>query len=169
MAPLMNRRRATHTERMPNPSSLPTRRARRARDVVACAVACAVLASSGCASHGGAAPAGTTAATTAPRAKRDPTVITAEELTRGQWSNAYDAVRTLRPQWLTFKGADTILGDQGEVQVRLDDTPLGGIASLRQVTSVGIASMRFVDGITAAGRWGGAYANGAILIVGLKR
>jgi hypothetical protein len=53
--------------------------------------------------------------------------------------------------------------------VRLDDSPLGGIAALRQVTSVGIASIRFVDGVTAAGRWGGAYVNGAILIAAMKR
>ena len=125
-------------------------------------VAAGVVASLGaCASHAG-APGSTAAAST--RAKRDPNLITAEELTHGQWANAYDAVRALRPQWLNFKGTDTFLGEQSEVQVRLDDSPLGGIAALRQVTSVGIGSIRFVDGVTAAGRWGGSYVNGAILI-----
>ena len=134
-----------------------------ARALVAAGLAASLAA---CASHAG-APGSTAAAST--RAKRDPNLITAEELTHGQWANAYDAVRALRPQWLNFKGADTILGEQGEVQVRLDDSPLGGIAALRQVNSVGIESLRFIDGVTAAGRWGGAYANGAILIAAMKR
>jgi hypothetical protein len=144
--------------------SMPIRRPSAPRRVLAAACLAASLAA--CASRGGARESTAAAAT---RGKHDPNLITAEELTHGQWANAYDAVRSLRPQWLNFKGADTILGEQGEVQVRLDDSPLGGIASLRQVNSVGIASMRFIDVITAAGRWGGAYANGAILISVMKR
>lgn len=130
------------------------------------AALCLALALPGCASSGGAARA---TEESAPRAKRDPNLITAEEMTHGQYANVYDVVRALRPQWLNFKGADTILGEQGEVQVRLDESPLGGIASLQQVTAVGVTSIRFVDGITAAGRWGGAYTHGAILVTGMKR
>jgi hypothetical protein len=148
---------------------MPTDRSRSlARALVAVGVAASLAA---CASHAGAPRDGTrgSAGAASSRAKRDPNLITAEELTHGQWANAYDAVRALRPQWLNFKGADTFLGEQSEVQVRLDDSPLGGIAALRQVTSVGIASIRFVDGVTAAGRWGGAYVNGAILISTMRR
>lgn len=127
---------------------------------------CAALALPGCASR--ATSAGSTGSSTT-RTKRDPNLITSNELALGQYPNIYDAVRALRPQWLVGRGADTIIGEQGEVQARLDDSPLGAATALRQVTAVGVSNIRFVDGITAAGRWGGAYTHGAILVTGLKR
>ena len=57
----------------------------------------------------------------------------------------------------------------GDVQARVDDSPLGPATSLRQVIVIGVSTIRFVDGVTAAGRWGGAYTHGAILVTGGKR
>jgi hypothetical protein len=138
---------------------------RAARAAWSCSTAAALAVTLGGCAAGGAQGAGRASE----RAKRQADLITSDELAKGQWASAYDAVRTLRPQWLNSKGPDTILGEQGEIQIRLDDSPLGGIASLRQVNALGIAAIRWIDPVSAAGRWGGAYAHGAIVIMGLKR
>jgi hypothetical protein len=129
-----------------------TRRA--ALAAIGSALAAAV--SAGCASKGG----GT------PRASRgrQTDLITRDEITRAQWATAYDMVLALRPRWLSTRGADTIMGQQGEVQVRVDDSPAGGIGVLRTLTPSVIASMRFVDPVAAAGRWGSSHMHGAILV-----
>jgi hypothetical protein len=124
------------------------------------------LALLGCASGG--APAGESRSGESPSRRRGD-VITREEIAHGQYASAYDVVRTLRPQWLVPRGSDTILSAPGEVQVRVDESWLGGIATLRSVASVGIEAIRWVDPVAAAGRWGGDFRNGAIVIVGLER
>ncbi len=133
--------------------SAPTRRT---------AIAAIGLALLGCAS-GGAGSRGREA-----RARRRD-VITRDEIAHGQYASAYDVVHTLRPQWLVPRGSDTILAAPGEVQVRVDESWLGGIATLRSVAAVGIEAIQWVDPVSAAGRWGGDFRNGAIVIVGLAR
>ena len=119
----------------------------------------------GCASGG----SGGGGSTSSPRRSRQTDLITQEEITRTQWASAYDVVRALRPQWLTTRGVDTILGQQGEVQVRVDDSLVGGVAALRTLAPAGIASIRFVDPVAAAGRWGSSHMHGAILVSTLSR
>jgi hypothetical protein len=120
----------------------------------------------GCASGGAGASRG---GDSPPPARRRRDVITREEIAHGQYASAYDVVHTLRPQWLVPRGSDTILAAPGEVQVRVDESWLGGIATLRSVAAVGIEAIRWVDPVSAAGRWGGDFRNGAIVIVGLAR
>lgn len=91
-------------------------------------------------------------------------VITLEEIQSAHWQNAYELVQTLRPRWLRNHGPDSILGETPDVQVHLDDNRLGGTAALRNIATADIASIRFVDPVSAAGRWGGDHANGAIII-----
>lgn len=67
------------------------------------------------------------------------------------------------------RGADTILDTPGGVQVRIDESWLGGVATLRSVDAVGIESIRFADPIAAAGRWGGDFRDGATVVVGMAR
>ena len=110
---------------------------------------------------------GEPAAGDAPRRRGD--VITRAEIARGQYANAYEVVRTLRPQWLLPRGADTFVNAPGEVQVRVDESWLGGVATLSSVAVAGIEAIRYVDPVAAAGRWGGDFRNGAIVIVGLAR
>jgi hypothetical protein len=98
--------------------------------------------------------------TTSPRTD----LLTAAELKGGQWTNAYDAVRTLRARWLQARGPDTILGKPGEVQVHLDDVRLGGITSLREIPVVDIVYIQFFDPTSAAARWGLDHSHGAIYV-----
>ena len=98
-----------------------------------------------------------------PRTSND--VITVEEMRNGgNFSNVYDMIAQLRFRWLQARGTDTINQTPGDVVVRLDDNELGTVQSLRNLSPTGITSIRFVDPVSAAGRWGMGYAHGAILI-----
>ena len=99
---------------------------------------------------------------------RDLDRITADELSTGHWDTADDIVRSLRPRWLSVRGPDTIYGGPGGVQVRMDDMWLGSVASLRGVSRLDIDSLAFVDPVSAAGRWGGNFRDGVILIYGTR-
>ena len=97
-----------------------------------------------------------------PTSNRD--FILREEIDRGQWTNSYELIRNVRPQWLRVRGRDTITGDPGVVQVVLDNVRLGGIESLRTLPVSGITYYQWLDGISASQRWGTGYGNGAILV-----
>lgn len=118
-----------------------------------------VLAASAC---GGRTPR---AEETSPRAARSSADrITHEEIEHGHWANAYDLIENLRPRWLRAHGPDTILGDPVVVQVHLDASRLGGIETLRGIPVSDIASIEWVDPVTAAARWGADHANGTIVV-----
>jgi hypothetical protein len=132
---------------------------RRASRIPALVFGAALLAAAtGCASSSG----GRSGVEQASRSKSD--VITEEEIGGAHWQSVYELVQTLRPRWLSTHGPDSILGQTAPVQVHLDDNRLGGVESLRNIAVSGITSLRFVDPVTAAGRWGGDHANGAIII-----
>jgi hypothetical protein len=96
--------------------------------------------------------------------RRNPDLLTADEITRGHWSNAHSAISALRPRWLINRGPDTILGQMGDVQVLLDGVPIGRPPVLLQVPTLDIAYIRFVEPTAAAARWGPTYAHGVIYI-----
>ena len=123
-----------------------------------------VLVLAGCASGGGGTSSDAGAAT---RVRTD--MIMPDELQRGQWSSAEDAVRALRPQWLVPRTNDRLSGEVARVQVRVDETFVGDVSALRMVPASDVAIMQLVDGLTAAGRWGGRYANGVIQVTTRRR
>ncbi len=90
--------------------------------------------------------------------------ITRAEIDRGQWSDAFELVRTLRPRWVEPRGPDTILGEVGEVQVYIDGMRLGAVDLLRNVPTSAIHRLEWVDPITAAGRWGLGHNHGVIAV-----
>ena len=111
---------------------------------------------------------GAPACASGPRAssgtRRGNDVITSEELAKVQFSNLYDVVQALRFRWLQTRGPDSINMQPGQVQVRLDDTQIGGVESLRGIAPTGVVTIQWVDPTTAAGRWGMGYGHGAILV-----
>jgi hypothetical protein len=50
------------------------------------------------------------------------------------------------------------------VQVYLDDTRLGGVETLRTLSTANVVFIRHVNGIDAAARWGLDHGQGVILI-----
>src|SRR5262245_36490989 len=91
----------------------------------------------------------------------DHTLITREQLRQNNFTNAYDAVAALHANWLQKRGADSFL-TPGEILVYFDETRLGGIETLRSVTSSSIVFIRFFDGVAATNRWGVGHSNGVI-------
>ena len=111
-----------------------------------------VLASSACASSKGSS-----------RTSTDHTLITREQIRQNNFTNAYDAVANLHANWLQKRGADSFL-TPGEILVYFDEVKLGGVETLRSVTSSSIIFIRFFDGIAATNRWGVGHSNGVILV-----
>lgn len=100
----------------------------------------------------------------APNARTRADLITQEEIQRGQHRNLYDAVQALRSRWLNSRGPDTLIGRQGEIQVHMDGTRLGGVSVLRSLPTVGVVYIQWFDPVAAAARWGLDHGHGAIYI-----
>ncbi len=119
----------------------------------------------GCASGGGPGAA-------APRTNRD--VLTAEEIAAAGVRNAYDAVKHLRPRWLTHSGATAL---QHTIRVIVDDVPYfdpsgldsaGGPAALRGINASEVLEIRFLSAEEATMRFGTGYTAGALLVRTLR-
>jgi hypothetical protein len=95
--------------------------------------------------------------------RRDPNVITREELTARPFSSAYDAVETLHSNWLQTRGTDSF-NSPSQIWVYLDGTRLGGIESLRTLTPSAITSIRRIDALEATSRWGINHGQGVLLV-----
>jgi hypothetical protein len=96
--------------------------------------------------------------------KPNPSVITRAEMERARYATLYDVVLALRGQWLQRRGPTTLVGRPAEIQVIAGDLRMGGVESLRRMTSDNVVSIAFVDPVTAAQRWGGSHAQGAIVV-----
>jgi hypothetical protein len=86
----------------------------------------------------------------------------------GTYSNAFLAVRTLRPAWLRTRAAGGIQS-QGQVWVYRDGMRYGGTDRLSAINTIEIESIRYFDGITASQRWGLGHENGVIYITSRVR
>ena len=91
-------------------------------------------------------------------------VITRAEMEKSEYASLYEVVEALRGRWLRTRGPNTLLGRPIEVQVMVDDMRLGGVSTLRTLTSDNVVAIAFVDPVTAAQRWGGRFAQGTIVV-----
>lgn len=98
--------------------------------------------------------------------RRDPNVITAEELATTSASNLFDAIRQLRPRWLDRAGPTTLSGQfDYSIMVYTDRIQFGSTDMLRQIP-VGLpASVRYYSASEAQGEFGVGNLQGAIQIV----
>ena len=96
-------------------------------------------------------------------ARNDRTTITLEELTQTGARDVLTAVQTLRPHWLSVRGASSIHQPE-TVKVYLDGSLLGGAEHLRQLSTQSVASIRHLSGIDASQRYGLDHGQGAILV-----
>ena len=90
--------------------------------------------------------------------------ITRDDLEAARYATLYDAVLALRGQWLQRRGPSTLVGRPAEIQVLAGEMKMGGVQTLRTMTSDNVVSIAFVDPLTAAQRWGGSHAQGAIVV-----
>ena len=112
----------------------------------------------------------------APRSS--PNLITAEEISRINVQNAYEAVQKLRPSMLrqrqvaSANGQGGIAGDappitgtgvqSGAVVVYVDNTRLGDADQLRGIAASSIAAVRYFSASEAQTKWGSGHPGGAI-------
>src|SRR5258705_2290 len=89
----------------------------------------------------------------------DRNLITQEEFTQRRFATVYAAVEALRPNWLAKRGPGN-----GEIQVYLDGQLFGGVAALLTIPVPTVESIRHLDGIEAAARYGRGHDMGAILV-----
>jgi hypothetical protein len=121
----------------------------------------------------------TAPAAPAPRARRNPNLITAAELEGQTATDLYEVVRRLRPQWLrarptgsledaTRRPTPTAMGSESPSQVGLvlmvfvDGSPVGEVGELRRLQVANVRELRFVPSADAVTRWGRDYRAGVI-------
>ena len=97
----------------------------------------------------------------APRPDRD--VITQAQIQEHRFKTAYEAVEALHAPWLMPKGTDSF-SSPTQVLVYLDNTRLGGIDKLRELSTVSFSYIRYYDGMAASARWGMDHGQGVIYI-----
>ncbi|SRR5258706_15481216 len=99
-------------------------------------------------------------------ARRDPNVITAEEINSRQSQTLYDAVRALRPAWLMRRGPTTLMPqNEGALIVYVDGHRFGTAESLRQFVPTGVNSVRYFSPTDAEARFGPGHLHGAIEVI----
>lgn len=123
-----------------------------------------VAGAAACAPASRTASSGASANVAAPSVRRSADEIAADEIASRQFQNAYELVAALRPRWLSNRGTDSFVHDEVPVQVRVDDSRIGGVETLKSIAITEVKSIRFVDPIAAAARWGADHKNGAIVI-----
>jgi hypothetical protein len=93
----------------------------------------------------------------------DRNLLTREELQERGYRNAYDGVEAMRFNWLSERGVDSFQ-NPGRVMVYLDNNRLGGVETLRQITTETIEYIRYYDAVAASARWGIGHTQGVIFV-----
>lgn len=125
----------------------------------------------GCSSSSGGAPH------TSAAPKVNPDLITASEFESQSFRDAYDIVQRLRPTWFTRKSGSSTARRMGVsvsnsaigagLVVYLDNSQLGGVDALRQLSTSAIESLQFMDAATATATLpglGSSVISGAIVV-----
>lgn len=100
------------------------------------------------------------------RARRDPNLLTRDEILASYTTNAYDAVAKLRPNFLVGRGQNTISGsDTGYPRVYLDHILFGDLQSLKSIDAMAVREIRFYDAAAASNRFGLGNISGAIEVI----
>jgi hypothetical protein len=139
------------------------------RSVLIAPIALALLA--GCGSKPATPETAPTSAPVAPRAagrpRQDQQLITRDVIVGTQYTNLYDVVLAMRPNWLGTRGAsNSVNGDV--LQVYLDNQRIGGANELRNIPPSSVLSVRYYDPIASAARWGMNHSAGVIFVLTAK-
>jgi hypothetical protein len=94
---------------------------------------------------------------------REANRITRVDLAEMNTTDALDAVRSLRPNWLNQRGQGSFRGGT-PVRVYIDGVPRGTVEVLRSVPLHTIASMQYLGSREATQRWGTDHASGVIMV-----
>jgi len=90
-------------------------------------------------------------------------MLTQTQFGEHQFNTAFDAVESLRSNWLKTRGTDSFL-NPSQVRVYLDNSSLGDTATLRTIPINTIVYIKYFDGISATARWGLDHGAGVIYV-----
>jgi hypothetical protein len=91
-------------------------------------------------------------------------LITEEQLRARGFGSVYDAVETLRSNWLRTRGSDTLAGTPTQIQVYVDNTRLGGVENLRGISPLSVSYIQWYNANDATARWGIGHGAGVIYV-----
>jgi hypothetical protein len=111
---------------------------------------------------GGAGPAGSAPVPSANN-RSSRSLITKDELDANHFDNAYEAVETLRSNWLQARGLQSA-STGVTMLVYLNDTRLGDLSDLKTIPIRQIYSIRHLTGIEATTRYGVEHTAGAVIV-----
>ena len=133
------------------------------RSITALAIPLALIQS--CASQPSATAVSTAPAASATSAApvRDRNLLTREEILRGEYQTAYDAVLARRRTWLIQRAE----GETTKLVVYLDDMRLGGAEELRAIAVARISEIKYFDGTAAYARWGFGHDGGVVQVISM--
>jgi hypothetical protein len=95
----------------------------------------------------------------------DRNVITQAQFSGYHFNSAYDAVTTLRSNWLNTRGPDSFDSNRvSQVKVYLDNVLLGDVTTLQSVAMTNVVYLKHFDGVSASSRWGLGHAAGVIYV-----
>lgn len=90
----------------------------------------------------------------------DQSRLTSDEITAANLPTAYDLVDRLRRPWLR---KDAVTGE--DVVVYMDEQNVGGAEKLRDIPSVDVAELDYLDHDAATQRWGSDIKGSVIVVV----
>ena len=96
-------------------------------------------------------------------------VITEAEIIEADVASAYDVIRKLRANFLTYRGRTNFRGTSAsEPRVYVDDQPYGALSSLRTIRSVQVAEIRLYRAWEATTKFGTGNMDGVIAVTTRK-
>ena len=87
-------------------------------------------------------------ASTGKRTRVDHSVLTQAQLEERNFHNVLEAVQALRSNWLNERGPDSFISPS-RVWVYLDNTRMGGVQTLSQISTQHVSSVRKLSGMNA--------------------
>jgi hypothetical protein len=100
-----------------------------------------------------------------PGSRPERNLITAEEIAGVSVANLFDAVRLLRPQWLSTTNPSTFrVSAEGTVVIYMDRIRFGEPEQLRAFPPSLAVSIRFLDPSEANAEFGVGHLKGAIVV-----
>ena len=97
------------------------------------------------------------------RSDKNRDLIMQAELLESHFSNAFDAVSSLRSNWLQVRGADSFR-TPSIVWVYFNSTKLGGVETLSAIPVAQLTYIQHFDGVDATVRWGVGHSAGVIYV-----
>ena len=106
----------------------------------------------------------------APRQGPDPQLITEEEVVASLATTAYEVIRSLRPNFLSYRGETSFdrRTSRPYPNVYVDDQVFGTISILQSIPASDVSSIRLYRAAEAVTKFGTGNAGGVIAIVTRK-